>query len=97
MLSSDATIESCEVARFVLESELEATLPIIMITAGKIINSNLGVAKVDVKFLEDVLKKAGIEKVADVLILTLDSSGKVFIQTFSGESKNLEIEYKGEW
>ena len=75
----------------------EATLPIIMITAGKIINSNLGVAKVDVKFLEDVLKKAGIEKIADVLILTLDSSGKVFVQTFSGESKNLEIEYKGEW
>ncbi len=75
----------------------EATLPIIMITAGKIINSNLKVAKVDAGWVENVVEQAGGLKTSDILIMTLDINGKVFIQTFSGECKNLDIEYKGEW
>ena len=75
----------------------EATLPIIMITAGKIINSNLKVAKVDAGWVENIIEQAGGLKTSDILIMTLDINGKVFIQTFSGECKNLDIEYKGEW
>ena len=75
----------------------EATLPIIMITAGKIINSNLKVAKVDAGWVENIVEQAGGLKTSDILIMTLDINGKVFIQTFSGECKNLDIEYKGEW
>lgn len=75
----------------------ESTLPIILITAGKIINSNMKIAKIDEKFIDSILQKAGITDKKDILLLTLDTEGKVYIQTFSGESKNINIEFKGEW
>lgn len=72
------------------------SLPINLIMDGKLMQENLKVADIDEKLIDKCLKKADIEKVKDVLILTIDSNGEVFIQDKkSSGSKSFEIEYDG--
>ena len=75
----------------------ETTLPIMIITSGKVINSNLKRAKLDLDFVNNILKRGQIENIKDVMILTLDTDGAVFIQTFDNEKKNFNVDFKGEW
>lgn len=75
----------------------ESTLPIMLVTAGKIVNSNLKTAKIEANDVLEILKKAQIDDIKTVLILTLDTAGAVYIQTFDGKTKNLNIDFKGSW
>ncbi len=74
----------------------ENTLPMILVSSGKMVNSNLNIAKVDKNFVVNILTKAQIKQ-GDVLLLTLDTTGKVYIQTFSNVCKSFQIDFKGEW
>ena len=74
----------------------ESTLPIILISSGKIINSNLMMIEKDNDFIKSLLNKGKVEQ-KDVMLLTLDTEGKVYIQTFDNQSKNLNIDFKGDW
>jgi len=78
-------------------SNPESTLPIMLISSGKIINSNLATIKKDATFISSIIKQAGIDKISDVLLLTLDSAGKVHLQTFLNTIKDFEIDFEGEW
>lgn len=72
------------------------SLPINLIMDGKLMQENLKVAGIDDKLINICLKKAGIEKVKDVLILTIDANGEVFIQDKkAGGSKSFDIKYDG--
>ncbi len=75
----------------------ESTLPMMLVSAGKIINNNMKTAKITPDFIENLLKKAEIDDIKKILLLTIDTEGKVYIQTVDGESKNLQVDYKGEW
>ncbi len=75
----------------------ETKLPILIVTSGKVINSNLKRARIDVDFVKNILKKVGLDDIKKVMILSLDSGGSVYIETFDNQKKNLQIDYKGEW
>lgn len=75
----------------------ETTLPLMLITAGKMVGGNLETAKIEPQFVLDILSKAGIENIDDVLLLTIDVNGEVYIQMFNGETKNLQVDFKGSW
>ncbi len=75
----------------------ENTLPLILVSGGKIVKPNLNIAKVDEQFVIDALSKVQVKTPKDVIIFTLDTEGAGFVQTFDGMSKNLQLEYKGNW
>jgi len=74
----------------------EACLPVNIIAVGKIINENIKLMGVDEKFLKNVFKKAGVTSYKEVLLMTLDANGKVFLQPKEGEGCEIQTEYKGE-
>ena len=75
----------------------ENTLPMILVTGGKIVNSNLKKAQIDKDFILKALQQVQIETVKNVLIFTIDTEGACYIQTIDGTSKNLKLEYQGNW
>ena len=75
----------------------ESTLPMMLVTSGKIISKNLQITQKDPQFVLDIIDKANIKSIKDVLLLTIDPEGKVYIQTFTGESHNLNVDFKGNW
>ena len=78
-----------------IESE-ENMIPINIINEGKVLKENLEIARIDEQQIYDVLKKANIKKVKEVLILTVDRSGKVFIQKFGEKYLSLNIKPLGQ-
>lgn len=75
----------------------ENTLPLILVSAGKIVTSNLQIAKVGKDFVTKILTQANVQSVKDVLLLTIDTEGEVFIETMDGQSQNIEMDFKGNW
>ena len=66
-----------------LKLSVEAsTLPINIITEGKIQTSNLNIAKITEEDIGKILEKAEIKKVKDCLVLSIDKGGAVFAQAF---------------
>lgn len=75
----------------------EASLPIIIVSEGKLINENAKIAKIDDKFINKEIKSLGFNSLEELLILTLTSNGKLYIQGKTGTYKTKSINYKGEW
>lgn len=76
-----------------------ASLPIILITKGKIMKENIRLAKIDEKFIKANLDKAGIKNIKDVIILTLDNNGKIYVQEKNNPFKSFDSNYNkgGQW
>lgn len=65
----------------------DSFLPILLISEGKIMKENLKVAGLDEVGVNEILKGQKIEKVKDVLILSVDQGGKGYVQTMKGEGR----------
>lgn len=74
----------------------ESSLPLNIVTAGKINLENLKISGIDKNFVENVIKKAKISKIKDVLLMTLDANGKVYIQNYNSQGQVLNVDYNGE-
>ena len=72
-----------------------ASLPLNIITAGKIIGENLKLAGIDQDFINNILNKCNLKNNKEVLILTLDANGSVYIQPFKGQPQEIQTEYSG--
>ena len=74
----------------------QASLPINIIMDGRLMNENISLSKIDGAFIDKCMTKADIKNVKDVLIMTLDNNGEVFIQSKkSGNYKNFTMDYDG--
>ena len=74
----------------------QASLPINIIMDGRLMNENVRLSKIDNQFIENCLSKAEIKNIKDVLIMTLDNNGEVFIQSkISSNYKNFKMDYDG--
>lgn len=73
----------------------ESSLPLNIITASKINQENFKISGINKGFLEQVLKKAQISKVKDVLLMTLDTNGKVYIQDYKNAGRVVDMDYNG--
>ncbi len=58
----------------------ETTIPITLISEGKILKNNLKLANLDEKFLDDILNKMKISKISKVLVLTVNKNGTIYLQ-----------------
>ena len=72
-----------------------ATLPMIIVAKGKIMNENLKLAKIDEKFLLDNVKSVGIKSLKEILILTLSNEGKIYVQGRKGKFETIQTNYSG--
>lgn len=62
-----------------IKSEPSA-LPMNIVMDGKLMKENIEIAGIDMKFIDDCMKKANINNLKNILILTLDNNGEVFVQ-----------------
>ena len=72
----------------------ENSIPVTLVSEGKILKNNVNLAGVDKNFIEKLMKKAGIEKISKILVLTLNKSGTVYIQEKNKEFitfENVEV------
>lgn len=68
----------------------ETSIPVTLVSEGKLMKNNINLAGVDLLFIEKFMKKAGIDKISKVLVLTLNKSGIVYIQEKNKEFKTFE-------
>ncbi len=68
----------------------ETSIPVTLVSEGKLMKNNINLAGVDLPFIEKFMKKAGIDKISKVLVLTLNKSGIVYIQEKNKEFKTFE-------
>ena len=73
----------------------QATLPMIIVSKGKIMNENLKLANIDEEFLLKNIEKVGIKSLKDILILTFDNNGKIYVQPCKGKFQTIQTEYQG--
>lgn len=72
------------------------SLPVNIIMDGSLMKENVSLTGIDEKFVFKCLKKAGIEKIKDVLIFTLDNQGNCYIQDKKSKGyKNFTVDFEG--
>ena len=71
-------------------------LPINIIMDGVLMKENVEIAGIDDKFIMKCISKANLSKVKDVLIMTLDNNGEVFVQgRDADECFNFQMKFNG--
>lgn len=73
----------------------QSTLPMIIVSKGKPIKENMVVAGIDESFINQNISKIGIKSIKDILIITLNNNGKLYIQPINGKFQTVESEYEG--
>ena len=71
----------------------QASLPVIIVNKGKINKENLSLAQIDEEFLLKNINQVGIKSIKDILILTIDNYGKIYVQPNSGKFQTIETNY----
>ena len=73
------------------------SLPMNIIMDGRMMKDNIKLAGIDDGFINNIIEKASINKVKDVLLMTLDANGSVFIQDkLGGRSQVFDVDYRGD-
>lgn len=78
-----------------LETEKSA-IPINIVNEGKIVKDNLPIADINETDVKNILERAKIKKVKDVLILTVDKNGAVYIQKFNEKYQTMQLKPLGQ-
>lgn len=84
---------TCEAMK--INNSPENELPLMLVCDGKIIKENLIVANVNEAFVLNQLKKVKLTDIKNILVLTLNKSGKLYIQPKNGKYVELNCEYSG--
>lgn len=75
----------------------QASLPIIILTEGRLVKENINYTKVDEEFLKKQFKKAGFQSFKDILLATISSDGTMYVQGKTGKFQTLESDFSGSW
>ncbi len=74
----------------------QSSLPVNIILDGEVMKKNIEMVGINDDFINECLEKANLKKVKDVLILTLDNNGEVFIQGKNQETcQSFQVEFDG--
>ncbi len=74
---------------------MQPSLPIVMIDNGKFDKKNLEITGLQQSFFEKILKDNKVKKTKDVLVLTADGTGKLYLQVKGEKFRTLNVEYPG--
>lgn len=70
----------------------KSVVPVNVIQEGKINKSNLKVLGIDEVRVKEILSQGGVKHVKDVLVLTIDKNGGVYLQKFGQKYQTLTLE-----
>lgn len=87
MLKSNIQPVSNENLKIKVEEE---SITLILVNDGKIIKENFCYFGLDENFLQPILKQENIKNIKDVLILTIDKQGEIFLQEKNKSCKTLK-------
>jgi len=73
----------------------ESALPVAIIMDGKLQNENIKLTNSSDKFIWDCLKRAKIRSIKQVLLMTVDNNGKVYLQPKNGKYVSLSTNFSG--
>ena len=74
----------------------DSTLPIMIISKGKLLKNNCEMANIDYSFLEKQLSKTNVKSISSVMLATINHGGKMYIQPFKGPFETIETDYRGD-
>lgn len=74
----------------------EASLQVILINDGTISKENLKLFNIDENFINNFLKKQNIQNIKDVLVMSANSSGEVYLQCKNQPRQIISTNLKGE-
>lgn len=74
----------------------KSVLPIAIVCEGKLMKQNLPIAKLDEVDVKNILAQAKVKKMKDVLILTVDKNGNVFLQKYNQKYEVLKTKPLGQ-
>ncbi|MDE6273654.1 MAG: DUF421 domain-containing protein [Clostridiales bacterium] len=75
--------------------EMQNSLPLVIIDNGSYDAKNLEVSGIEQQFFDEILKNEGVKRVKDVLVLTADGNGKLYLQVKKQKFKTIRTEYPG--
>lgn len=69
-----------------------SVIPVNIVSEGKVMKDNLNIAKIDEEFIKSFLRKNIGEsaKIKNVLVMTIDKNGMVYLQMMNGSKKVFE-------
>ena len=71
--------------------ENKISLPVLIVDDGKYDKHNLALTKTDETFFADILQKQGVKKLKKVFVLTLDGTGKIYLQVRGEKYRSFRI------
>ena len=67
-------------------------MPLVIIDGGEYDEKNIKLTGMPLSFFENILKKQGITKHKKVLVLTLDGTGKIYLQEYGKKRVIFNVE-----
>lgn len=75
--------------------EIQNSLPLVIIDNGSYDYKNLKITGLGKEFFDEILKNEQIKNVKDVLVLTADGNGKLYLQVKKQKFKTVQVDYPG--
>ncbi len=75
--------------------QMQTSLPIVMIDNGKYDQKNLEITGLEKSFFDGILKEQNVKNVKDVLVLTADGTGKIYLQVKKHKFSTFNVTYPG--
>ena len=75
---------------------MQTSLPLVIIDNGKYDKKNLEITGLTQEYFDGILKKQGIKSEKNVLVLTADGTGKLYLQEKKEKFRTVQVEYPEE-
>ena len=72
---------------------MQTSLPIVIIDNGKYDQKNLEITGLEQDFFDDILKEQKIKSAKEVLVLTADGTGKIYLQVKKRKFSTFQVAY----
>lgn len=73
--------------------QMQTSLPIVIIDNGKYDKKNLEITGLTQSFFDGILEKQGVRSAKDVLVLTADGTGKIYLQVKKRKFSTFNVQY----
>ena len=75
--------------------QMQTSLPLVIIDNGKFNGKNLALTGLGQEYFETILREQGIRKHKNVLVLTADGEGKIYLQEKKEKFRTFRVQYPG--
>lgn len=75
--------------------QMQTSLPLVIIDNGKFNGKNLALTGLGQEYFETILREQGVRKHKNVLVLTADGEGKIYLQEKKEKFRTFRVQYPG--